>query len=57
METEIFLTGYCRQVDRSRMVALVLEDGTLTEVDCCYGTCVYQKDCPIAKEIEMRTNE
>ena len=34
MEKELFLSGYCRQIDCSRMVAAVLEDGTLTEVDC-----------------------
>lgn len=52
MEMEKFLSGYCKQLDSSRMVAAVLEDGVLAEVDCCYGTCVYQPDCPIAKEIE-----
>ena len=52
MEMEKFLSGYCKQLDSSRMVAVVLEDGEVTEVDCCYGSCVYQPNCPIAKEIE-----
>ena len=52
MEMEKFLSGYCRQLDCSRMVAVVLEDGEVTEVDCCYGNCVYQPNCPIAKEID-----
>ena len=52
METEKFLSGYCRQLDGSRMVELVLEDGQISEVDCCYGNCVYQANCPIAAEIE-----
>lgn len=52
MEQEKFISGYCRQLDQSRMVTVVLEDGTLTEVDCCYGSCVYQPNCPVAKEID-----
>ena len=53
METEKFLSGYCRQLDASRRVEVVLEDGEVTEVDCCYGNCVYQSSCLIAKEIDV----
>lgn len=52
METERFISGYCRQLDASRMVEVILEDGEIAEVDCCYGSCVYQSSCPVAKEIE-----
>ena len=52
MEEEKFLSGYCRQLDNSRMVEVILENGEITEVDCCYGNCLYQLNCPIAKEIE-----
>ena len=52
MEEEKYLTGYCRQLDNARMVEVILEDGEITEVDCCYGNCAYQSNCPIAKEIE-----
>ena len=52
METEKFISGYCRQLDSSRMVEVLLEDGHLSEADCCYGSCVYQPNCPIAAEIE-----
>ena len=52
METEKYLSGYCRQLDASRMVEVILEDGKITEVDCCYGNCVHQGSCLIAKEIE-----
>ena len=52
MEIEKFLSGYCKQLDSSRMVAVLIEDGALTEADCCYGSCVYQPNCPLAKEIE-----
>ena len=52
MEVEKFFSGYCRQLDAARMVEVIVEDGEVTEADCCYGTCVYQSNCPIAKEIE-----
>ena len=52
MEVEKFLSGYCKQLDNARMVEVILEDGEVTEVDCCYGNCVYQSNCPIAKEID-----
>ena len=56
METEKFISGYCRQLDASRMVEVVAEDGTVTEVACCYGSCVYQGSCLIAKEIDNLEN-
>ena len=52
MEQEKFISGYCRQLDSSRMVEVVAEDGEITEVDCCYGNCVYQGSCLIAGEID-----
>lgn len=57
MEIEKFLCGYCRQLDSSRMVEVVVEDGVLSEVDCGYGSCIYQSNCPIARDIEaMQTS-
>ena len=46
--------GYCVQwpIWNAVMGAWTLEDGEITEVDCCYGNCVYQPNCPIAREIE-----
>ena len=55
METEKFISGYCRQLDASRMVEVVLEDGKITEVDCCYGSCVYQPNCTVAQQIAALT--
>ena len=52
METEKFVSGYCRVLDCSRLVEIVLEGGTITETECCYGNCIYQPNCPIAKEID-----
>lgn len=51
METEKFISGYCRQLDASRMVEVALEDGKITEVDCCYGSCVYQSECTVGQQI------
>ena len=51
MEEERYISGYCRVLDASRMVEVILENGQVTEVDCCYGNCVHQPNCPIAKQI------
>ena len=47
METEKFVSGYCRVLDGSRTVEIILEDGRLPEVDCRYGDCVHQASCPM----------
>ena len=52
MEKEAFFSGYCRSIDDSRMVSVFVEDGVLTEVDCCYETCVHTPNCIIAKNIK-----
>ena len=57
MEQERFFSGYCRTTDGSRTVTVVTEDGTLTEVDCCYETCVHAPNCTVAKEITALLNE
>ena len=57
MEKEYFLTGYCRTTDQSRTVAVVLENGELTEVDCCYENCIHRQSCAIAKEIAALLEE
>ena len=51
MEREAFFSGYCRMLDGSRTVTVVAEDGQLTEVDCCFETCIHTPNCPIAKNI------
>ena len=52
MEIEKFISGYCRVLDSSRMVEVILENSFLGEIDCNYGSCVYQPNCPIAREID-----
>ena len=52
MEIEKFFSGYCRQLDSARTVEVIVDNGEIAEVDCCYGSCLYQANCPIAKEID-----
>ena len=53
MEEEKFVTGYCRQLDAPRTVEVLLENGHITEADCCYGSCIYESSCPLAKEMDQ----
>lgn len=48
---ERFITGFCRQVDQSRMVSVETEHGALAAVDCSYETCVHRAACEIGKAI------
>ena len=57
MEEEKFLSGYCRRLDCSRMVSVLLENGKLAEADCDYDSCPYRADCPIGKELAELTAE
>ena len=56
MEEEKILTGYCRTLDQSRMVTVELENGTIVDVDCLYGNCVHEPNCPIARKIREITD-
>ncbi len=48
---EAFFSGYCRQIDGSRMVAVEKEGNLLTEADCVYEACPYAASCPIGQKI------
>jgi len=52
MEEEKMISGYCRQLDGSRMVEVILENGRIAEVDCCYGNCIHQTACSIAQAVD-----
>lgn len=52
MEKEVFLSGYCRCMDASRMVAVTIEDSNITDVDCNFSSCPYEKDCALAQKIK-----
>ena len=49
---EMILSGYCRCIDNSRMVALVTVNGEIDEVDCNYENCPHRNECQIAKKID-----
>ena len=52
MEQEHFFSGYCRTLDAGRTVAVVTENGTITEIDCCYNACPHVGSCLIARQID-----
>ena len=56
MPEEKFLTGFCRQLDGTRMVALEYGEGPegreLLEVGCAFETCVHRAACEVGKAIE-----
>ena len=56
MEEEVFLSGYCRQIDQSRKVLVELFDGQL-DVDCGYLTCPYAPNCTVAQQIDDLNTE
>ena len=55
MEQEFFFTGYCRTIDQSRLVTVVVENEKLTEIDCCYENCIHAPNCTVTKEIGQVT--
>ena len=57
MERESFFTGYCRNIDNSRMVAVESNDNILTAVDCDFETCPHTKNCTIAQSITAFLND
>ena len=48
---EKFISGYCRQVDGSRMVTLEYTDAEDYDADCCYGSCPSETECTVAQAI------
>ena len=55
MEQEYFFSGYCRTLDKSRMVAVEVDDGKIAEVDCCFENCIHAPNCTIAQQIRALT--
>ncbi len=56
MEKELFFSGYCRQLDAARIVEVIIEDGKVTETDCCYPDCTHASNCTIAESICQQTS-
>ena len=51
MEKELFLSGYCRALDQSRLVEVEI-DGDHVDADCAYPDCPYASSCQIAQKIK-----
>ena len=51
MEKEIFLSGYCRALDQSRMVEVEIFDNEV-HADCAYPDCPHATNCQIAQKIK-----
>lgn len=56
MEKECFFTGYCRQIDSSRTVCVYICDGSISEIDCAYHSCIYAPGCQIGKQIKEESD-
>ena len=50
-ERDIFLSGYCRALDQSRMVEVEIHRGE-AEADCAYPDCPYAPNCQISQKIK-----
>ena len=57
MEREAFFSGYCRQIDDSRMVCVEADDNVLTEADCLYEACPYGSECTVHEKIKLFLQE
>lgn len=57
MEREAFFSGYCRQIDGSRVVWVEAEGNSLTDAACCYPDCPYVSNCTIAGQINDFINQ
>lgn len=51
MEQEKFFSGYCRTLDQSRIVCVVKDGSSLSEVDCSYESCPFTGECTIGQSI------
>lgn len=56
MDDELVLTGYCRAIDRSRMVVAEVENGCVY-ADCDYPGCAHASVCPIAAAIREKLED
>ena len=50
MDKELFVSGYCRVLDQSRMVEVEVTDGEV-HADCADPDCTHMCNCQIAQKI------
>lgn len=53
---EKFISGYCRMMDKSRMVEVEEEEGEV-RIDCAYENCPHASVCQIGKQITQLLQE
>ncbi len=55
MERELFINGFCKNLNQGRTVAATYEDSgeppVLLDVDCSFENCEHCGSCKIAKRI------
>jgi len=56
LEKEIFVSGYCRGIDQSRMVAVEICDDRV-DADCAYPDCPHAPNCQIAQKINEQVEK
>ena len=56
MDKELFVSGYCRVLDQSRMVEVEVTDGEV-HADCAYPDCPHAPNCQIAQRLWEELNE
>ena len=56
MEKELYLSGYCRAMDQSRLVEVEIS-GNEIHADCAYPDCPHGPNCQIAQKIQQAANE
>lgn len=53
---EKYISGYCRVLDKSRMVEVEDEDGEVF-IDCAYRNCPHAAVCQIGQQITVLLQE
>ena len=56
MEKELFLSGYCRAMDQSRLVEVEISNDQI-HADCAYPDCPHGPNCQIAQKIRDAQTE
>ncbi len=57
MERETVVSGYCRQIDNSRMVCVEADGHELLDIDCLFPDCPHAPACPIGEKVREFLDE
>lgn len=52
-ETERIVSGYCRQLDQTRMVLCEYADGVFLRGDCAFPDCPFSAECTLASSFTL----